>query len=348
MSTNSLRRRVKEHRVSRGWSQQQLADAAGIPRTNVSAIEAGRLVPSTVAALRLAAALQCRVEELFELADAEPAAPAWAWEPTTQNARFWLADVKGRRLRYPCESSLQGATAHDGVSSEAGLVEHDPVSPPTLTMACCDPAIGLLATELAKQSGVRLLAFFRSSRQALALLQRGAVHLAGLHLGGDASDGNLTAVRETLGERFRLLRLSTWENGAIAASANRVESASGLAASNAKWIGREPGSGARLCLDELLGDERRYRRVASDHRGVVEAVRGGWADAGVAPRMIAEEAGLRFLPVRVEAFDLCYREDLGDDRRFKSLLATLQSARYRRLLGELPGYDSGSTGELIS
>src|SRR5690606_27926847 len=103
MSINHLRRRVREFRISRGWSQQQLADAAGIPRTNVSAIEAGRLVPSTAAALRLAAALQCRVEELFQLADVEPAAPAWAWEPTTPNARFWLADVAGQRLRYPCE-----------------------------------------------------------------------------------------------------------------------------------------------------------------------------------------------------------------------------------------------------
>ena len=347
MSTNLLHRRVREFRVSRGWSQQQLADAAGIPRTNVSAIEAGRLVPSTVAALRLATALQCRVEELFLLADAEPTAPAWGWEPTTPNARYWLADVEGQRLRYPCESALRGATAHDGVWNDAAPGEHDGVSPPTLTMACCDPAIGLLATELAQQSGVRLLAFFRSSRQALSLLQQGVVHLAGLHLGSEGSDGNLAAVREMLGERYRLLRLSTWEDGAVTASGNRVESASGLAASNARWIGREPGSGARQCLDELLGDDRRYRRIASDHRGVVEAVRGGWADAGVAPRMIAEEAGLRFLPVRVEAFDLCYREDLGDDRRFKSLLATLQSARYRRLLGELPGYDSQTTGELI-
>jgi len=96
-----------------------------------------------------------------------------------------------------------------------------------------------------------------------------------------------------------------------------------------------------------LGEETRFRRMASDHRGVIEAVRGGWADAGVAPRMMAEEAGLRFLPVRQEALDLCFAESLADDRRFKAMLATLQSGRYRRLLSELPGYDSRSTGELL-
>src|SRR5690349_7641566 len=116
MSTQpTLIRRLREFRDRRGWSQQQMADAAGIPRANVSAIEAGRLVPSTLIALRLAAALECRVEELFALADAEPPAIDWAWPTPTASGRFWLAEVNGRRLRYPCESALQGTTAHDGV-----------------------------------------------------------------------------------------------------------------------------------------------------------------------------------------------------------------------------------------
>jgi len=348
MSTDfSLIRRLREYRLGRGWSQQQLADAAGVPRANVSAIEAGRLVPSTVIALRLAAALQCRVEELFALAGEEPPATDWAWEPTSPAARFWLADVGGRRLRFPCESALQGTTAHDGVWRGELLFDRDTVTPPTLVMACCDPGIGLLATELARQSGVRLVAFFRSSRQALSLVQEGKVHVAGLHLSREGSDGNLAIVRETLGEGYRLLRLATWEDGVVTGNEQRAKSAKSLATSSLRWIGREAGSGARQCLDELLGEETRYRRMASDHRGVIEAVRGGWVDAGVAPRMMAEEAGLRFLPVRIEAFDLCFAESLQQDLRFKALLATLQSGRYRRLLGELPGYDSRSTGELL-
>ena len=65
------------------------------------------------------------------------------------------------------------------------------------------------------------------------------------------------------------------------------------------WIGREVGSGARQCLEELPGSRRVVPRfMASDHRGVAEAVRSGWADAGVCLRLVSEEAGLDFLAIR--------------------------------------------------
>src|SRR4051794_29327800 len=60
-----LPNRVKSHRLKRGWSQAELAHRAGISRTAVSAIEVNRLVPSVAAALSLANALDCSVEELF-------------------------------------------------------------------------------------------------------------------------------------------------------------------------------------------------------------------------------------------------------------------------------------------
>ena len=56
----------------RGWSQEELARLSGLSRAGVSAIETGRLIPSAAAALALAAALECRVEDLFRLQGAEP------------------------------------------------------------------------------------------------------------------------------------------------------------------------------------------------------------------------------------------------------------------------------------
>ncbi|MGO8749094.1 MAG: helix-turn-helix transcriptional regulator [Thermoguttaceae bacterium] len=61
-----LTNRVRTCRTARGWSQDELATRAGISRARVSAIETGRSVPSTVAALALAAALDCHVEDLFQ------------------------------------------------------------------------------------------------------------------------------------------------------------------------------------------------------------------------------------------------------------------------------------------
>src|SRR5262245_64573424 len=51
----------------RGWSQALLAEKSAVSRTEVSAIETGRLVPSVAVALRLANALGRSEEHTSEL-----------------------------------------------------------------------------------------------------------------------------------------------------------------------------------------------------------------------------------------------------------------------------------------
>jgi molybdate-binding protein len=77
---------------------------------------------------------------------------------------------------------------------------------------------------------------------------------------------------------------------------------------------------------------------------VADAVRSGWADVGVCHRLTCEEAGLRFLRVRVEHFDLCVPAD--GDPRTDALVRVVRSPGYRRLLGDLPGYDAARAGEV--
>lgn len=48
-------------------SQTELAQALGVSRQSIHAIETGKYVPSTVLALKLAQFFKCKVEELFEL-----------------------------------------------------------------------------------------------------------------------------------------------------------------------------------------------------------------------------------------------------------------------------------------
>jgi molybdate-binding protein len=87
------------------------------------------------------------------------------------------------------------------------------------------------------------------------------------------------------------------------------------------------------------------RRLASSHRGVAEAVRCEWADAGVCLRLVSEEAGLDFLRVREEFYDLCFPSRWEADPRVKALLRVVRSASYRKALNDLPGYSSAETGE---
>lgn len=346
-----LRNRVREARQARGWSQDELARRSGLSRAGVGAVETGRLVPSTAAALAIAAAFGARVEELFSLAGFETAAATWAWEPAAGGAsRYWRAEVGGRVRLYPVEPLSLGSIAHDGTAS-APESPHD--SPEgfdparTLIMACCDPAVGLLAEALARAVGVRLIPLTRPSRAALDLLKRGLVHVAGVHLAGTTGkdDGNATAVREALGPGQVLLRNARWVEGIAFGAGRNLRTTGEAAKAGLRWVGREPGSGARECLDTLLGTAKPPRRLARDHRGVAEAIRAGWADAGVCLRLAGEEAGLAFLPVREESYDLCFAQGSSDDPRVRALVAAVRSSGYRRLLGELPGYDSRATGE---
>lgn len=339
--------RVRQYRTSRGWSQAELARRAGISRAAVSAVEIDRLVPSVAAALALATALGCTVEALFGWADTL-SEPEWAWPPPQTPCRFWQARVRGRIVRYPAEDTPTPGTAHDGVYRDGAFFPRGgDDADTTLVVASCDPAAGLLAAEYARSTGFRLLILPRSSRAALTLLGRGLVHAAGVHFSTPTTpDGNDRAVADALGADHRLLRVADWQEGLAVVRGTGVNSVGrAVRSSTLRWVGREPGSAARQCLDDLRPDRPAPRRLAHDHRGVAEAVRSGWADIGVCHRLVAEEAGLSFLPVRQEGFDLCYPAATEGDTRLAALFRLVRSADCRKLLGDLPGIDTRRAGE---
>jgi molybdate-binding protein len=203
-----------------------------------------------------------------------------------------------------------------------------------------------LANELKRLSGLRLLVFQRSSRQALELLRHGMVHAAGVHLAkiGERK-GNAMTVRDLLGAGYGLIRVSSWQEGLAVAPKRQIRSAASALRSDLRWIGREAGSGARQCLDELLHRRKPPRHTALDHRGVANAIRSGWADAGVCLRLVSEEAGLDFISLREEAYDLCMPVDYGADTRLRALVEAVRSLHYRQSLDQLPGYDATETGD---
>lgn len=342
---------VAVQRKARNWSQEELAAHAGIPRSSVSAIEAGRLTPSVTAALAVAKALECSVEELFgsggPLSHKEM---QWAWEPRLETSRYWEAEVGGHKWLYPVEPLAGGIGAHDGLCRQGVLSERSEWQPSqTLVLAGCDPAAGLLAAEYAAASGFRLLAFTRGGGAALELLKQGVVHVAALHRSTQQTpDRNAETAREKLGGGYRLLRCADWQEGIALRPENPARSVTACTRQVRHWAMREPGSAARECLDNLLDRPRTSRHIMHSHSAVVEAVRGGWAEAGVCVRISAEEAGLRFLPVRSESLDLCFPAAMEHDPRVQALIRLLRSRAHRRLINELPGYDASHTGELLS
>ena len=64
-----IKNRLKDTRTDKDMSQKNLADAAGISRQALHAIENGLSVPSVEVALELARALEVKIEKLFWLTD---------------------------------------------------------------------------------------------------------------------------------------------------------------------------------------------------------------------------------------------------------------------------------------
>lgn len=64
---DGLRNSLKDERTRLGLTQAELAERVAVSRKTVNTVENGVFVPSTTLALKLARALGCRVEDIFQL-----------------------------------------------------------------------------------------------------------------------------------------------------------------------------------------------------------------------------------------------------------------------------------------
>ena len=62
-----MKNRIRAERAELRMTQQALAEATGVSRQTINAIETGRFVPSTILALKIAQVFQTPVEQIFQL-----------------------------------------------------------------------------------------------------------------------------------------------------------------------------------------------------------------------------------------------------------------------------------------
>ena len=79
---SELANRIKVLRAVHNVTQEELALAVGVTRKTINSVERGRYVPSTVLALKLAAALRTTVEDIFSLVS-----PVGGGQETTPDQR---------------------------------------------------------------------------------------------------------------------------------------------------------------------------------------------------------------------------------------------------------------------
>lgn len=360
------RNSIRQARLARGLEQQELAERIGLSRQALSAIESGGATPSTAVALRLAAALERPVDQLFWLeprratVDVALAAGARKGRGTR---RLVLGEVGGRRVGHPlAEEDFAQA---DGLLPPGGdgrvrLLRAPEDVAQNVLVSGCDPAIALLAARLSDRHPGRRLAWINaSSLAALGALARGEVHVAGAHLEDEASgEFNVAFVQRLLPRRrMTLVNLARWEEGLLVRRADRrrIRGAADLARRGVRLINREPGAGARALLDRVLdrahvprSSVQGYGTVAGGHTAVARLIAAGGADAGIATRAAARLCDLHFVPLSEERFDLVFPTEALGDPRVARLLETLDSHAFRAELGTLEGYATRQSGHRIA
>ena len=362
--------RLRVARQARGFSQQQLANMAGVSRQTVSAVESGISDPSLRVVLALASALGMRVEELFGSGDAvvpvtaRPVAPLGG-----TGARVLLAPMADGFVAFP----LRGATAgRVGFLPAGGLVAgtgpgHEqmssvvrPISPPrtTLVAAGCDPALPLLKVPLARLDPPVAFAWWPCpSQQALQLAAAGLVHVAGTHLRGPGSDYNITQPAGLLPEGGEVIGFCSWREGLLLPPqlADRISGIQDVADNGLRLVNREPGAEARSLLDRALADAGiegglvpGYDTRAAGHLDVAAVIAAGLADAGIASEPAARAYDLGFIPLAEEHFDLVIPAGQVSTREVQGMLKALSSVWLHDQLASLPGYDPGRCGKPIA
>ena len=363
---------LKPHRERAGLSQQGLADRVGVSRQAIVAIEAGRQVPSTALGLQLARVLGCRVEELFRLddggldAELAPALTSAVASPgsASTTARLAVGHVAGRWVahRLPLDARL----ATDGVlrsESADGRCVVQPTGDPArlhqnVLVAGCAPLLGALSRRVGSRfADARVTWMEASSLHALTLLQRGLIHVAGLHLNADwAGEDNAAAARRAFpAQRMLIVNLARWRQGIVAPAGNPLAlgAAADLLRPGLRFAGREAGAGASELIRRLLsgrGDDGGTLAgpIVGGHADVAQLVRCGAADAGVAIESVALAAGLDFLPLCEERFDLVVPAASAESGPVRRLLDTLDDPGFRADVGHLPGYDGQLSGHVTT
>jgi len=66
-----MKNNIKVQRAIHNFTQQDLAERVNVSRQTINALEAGKYVPSTVLALKLAKLFDKTVNDIFELEDTD-------------------------------------------------------------------------------------------------------------------------------------------------------------------------------------------------------------------------------------------------------------------------------------
>ena len=363
---------LRKKRQLLGLSQKRLAELTGVTRQFICAVEAGQYSPATAVSLRLAAALNCKVEDLFCLKGSKavvegellgslyPGAPATRAKVVGVGDRVIVSPLLGSGGFASLTQSADGLIVGGGSKGvvKVRLLKDWQSVRQQVAVAGCDPAVSLAADYLRRSGQGGLFASILGSGAAVDALNRGEVHVAGVHLVDEESgECNLPYLRRHLtGSDYLVVTFAEWEEGLLVAAQNpkAVRSISDVARPDVRLINREPGSGARHLLDRQLAAHgilpaqvHGYERAVQSHLESAWTVKTGMADVGVGVEAAAVAFGLAFIPLQRERYDLVIpRSHYDTHSGVKAMLDIVCSGPFRAEIEALGGYDTRASGKV--
>lgn len=297
-------------RTARGLTQRALAQAAGVTRQTVSAIEHGKVQPSVGIALALARVLGASVEELF---GAPPGRKPYTFED---------------------------------VAREYTVLEPMDTGVPAVFVAGCDVATGLLARHaMLRERELRIVWLPMTNRAALDALRRGRVHAAVVHGAAIKSDAYERFVLATTEEGWLLARGNPLRlRGAADLARKGVRLVNRPMGAGARQLLDEQVRRAQIDPQRVHG----YGREVAGQLDAGRAIAQGFADVAVGMASIARIFELDFIALREERCTLVVPRHAVRAAEVRALLDALHSQPYRRDVEALDAYDVRRTGERIA
>jgi putative molybdopterin biosynthesis protein len=238
-----------------------------------------------------------------------------------------------------------------GMARPLGVV---PADPPPIIGGSHDPLLQWALAE--SRAGLAILP--EGSEQGYRRFLKGEVIAAAIHfhdLDDPSRDANVDVVsREPTLYDAVLIGFAKRDQGLIVAKGNPLglTSLRAVARQRARLVMRPDGAGAQQLLQGLMkrdgvgAAEITTALVAPTGPDIAQAIQHGHGDCGVASRAVATAAGLDFIPLMSERFDLLARQRDSYRGKLQAFLTLLSRPVFVERAAELGGLDVSEAGSI--
>ncbi|CAM3958387.1 substrate-binding domain-containing protein [Mesobacillus zeae] len=218
-----------------------------------------------------------------------------------------------------------------------------------------DFVLDILGKYVEKRTSFKTLRSYTGSLNGLISMYNEECDIVSLHMfDGDTGEYNLPYTKKILvGYPYVLLNLLSRKAGLYVKKGNpfNLTSWGDLNQDGITIVNREKGSGARILLDEQLRlneisarNIKGYDHEETNHLSVASAVASGHADVGVGIEKVAKMAGIDFVPLITERYDLVILKSAKTEHLISVVKKILSSSEFQSEVHSLGDYDILNTG----